>query len=234
MKEPIRSIIVKLLTLVAFVVLIIGGVYVMFSSYMSENWRSFAGGCCILAFGFYIMGVLLPLFVRYEKYGSLDGLSPLDCLSTAFWAMIIFSLFIFFVVSIFGWVERGLWKLGIVGIASFILFMIIAIEVTIRYKMDNNAPKKVKKNPDAVKHSGTVFAVFGRLPIQIIKWFPLVHTYLIDIDGVTSTAFIRHTSKLWKSLTIGSEVNVLFDPKQPKYCVILPAESDTSNSDKNS
>ena len=234
MKEPIGSIIVKLLTLVTFVVLIVGGMYGMYYSYTGENWWLLAVACCMLALGCYAMGILCQLIMRYERNGSLEGLSPLECLSTAFWAMIIFSLFAFFVVSIFGWMDRGLWKLGVIGIASFILFMIAAIEVGIRYKMDNNAPKKVKKNPDAVKHSGTIFAVFGRFPIQIIKWFPLVHTYLIDIDGVTSTAFIRHTSKLWKSLTIGSEVNVLFDPKQPKYCIILPTEPDTSIVDNNS
>lgn len=231
MKEPIGSIIVKLVTLVAFVVFIIGGMGAMYYSYNDENWWLFAGANCWLAFGFYLMGALCQLIMRYETHGSLDGLSPSDCLLSAFITMYVVSSIFFFVISIIAWVDRGLWQLGIAGIASFVVMMIVTIEVGIRYKMDNNAPKKVKKNPDAVKHSGKIIGIFGRFPIQIFKWFPLVHACLIDIDGVTSTAFIRHTSKIRKSLTIGSDVNVLFDPKKPEYCVILHAESNPPSTD---
>ena len=221
MKESIGSIIVKLLTLVAFIVFIIGGVYVMYYSYNDENWLLFAGGYCLLAFGFYLMGLLCQLIMRYERHGSLDGLSPHDCLLSAFMVMYFASSIIFFGISIIAWVDRGLWQVGVAGIASFVVMIIIAIEVSIRYQMDNNAPKKVKKNPNAVKQSGKIIAVLGRFPIQIIKWFPLIHVCIIDIDGVTSMAFIRHTNRLRKGLSVGSEVEVLFDPNNPKYCNIL-------------
>ena len=233
MKETIGSIIVKLLTLATFVVLIIGGMCGMYYSYTDENWWLFAVACCMLTLGFYAMGILCQLIMRYENHGSLEGLSPLDCLVSATITMYFASTIIFSGFGIMVWMDRGLWQAGIAGIADLVVMIIVAIEVGIRYKMDNNAPKKVKKNPNAVRHSGKIISINGRMPIMIIVWFPLIHEYLIEIDGVKSTAFIRHTSKLWKGLTVGSKVNVLFDPEQPKYCVILSAEPNTSNSDNN-
>ncbi|MDE6294291.1 MAG: hypothetical protein K2L88_06705, partial [Clostridiales bacterium] len=100
MKEPIGSIIVKIVTLVAFVVCIIGGMYVMYYSYNDENWRLFIGGSCLLAFGFYLMGALCQLIMRYETHGSLDGLSLHDCLLSALIVMYFASSLFFFAISI--------------------------------------------------------------------------------------------------------------------------------------
>ncbi|MDE7464640.1 MAG: hypothetical protein K2M48_06380 [Clostridiales bacterium] len=225
MKETKGSIAVKLLAVAAFIGFIGGGGYIMYYTYVDGNWRLFTGGCCLLALGFFSIGVLGQLIMRYEKNGSLVGLSPLDCLKAGFMAMCFASALVFVALSIMAWVEHGLWQLGVSGIVMIVVMIIAAIEVSIRFQTDG-ATKKVKKNRAAVHYVGKVVAINPHMPIMVFfKTIYLFYEYVIEVDGTRSKAFLRRGSKLRNGLVEGSEVVVLFDPKQPKNCAITENNS---------
>lgn len=224
MKETKGSIIVKLCAIATFIVFIAGGGFALYSGYDTEDWRLFALGCGMLAFGFFLMGVLSQPLMRYERGGSLSGLSPRDCIKAGLLVMFLASCLVFFGLGIMLWIGRGLWRIGVAGIAAFIIMIFIAIEISVDYQT-NGATRRVKADPHAKEYMGVVTFVEPRFPIMLFfKTVYLFYRYTVEIDGVKSSAFLKRGNKLRRGLDIDCRVTVKFNPERPLNCAIIRSE----------
>ncbi len=233
-KDSTGSILTKLGALVAFGAFIIGGGYLMYNGYGDEEWTTFALGSGMLAVGFFLIGVLGQFIIRYDRDGTIKGLSPLDCVKAGLLIMFIASSIAFLGVSIFIWIDRDLWQIGIAGIAEFAIMLIIAIEISIDFQT-NGATKRVMKDTDATEHKGVIVGIEPRFPIILFfKKIYMIYRYTVQINDAKSSAFLKRGNKLRRMLDRDARVTVKFNPEKPRNCAILdvcdaadePAESD--------
>lgn len=224
-KETKGSIAAKLGAIVVFLGCIVGGGYLAYSGYEADDIRLIILGGALLVLGFFLMGILGQIIMRYEHDGGLVGLTVVDCIKAGGMVAFFAACLVFGGVGIMLWVSDGKWIFGVAGIAVLVIMIIVAIDVSIRFQTDG-AEKKVKRDKNATEHFGVVTKINPRFPMFVLnKAVPLFCEYIVEVDGKKSKAFIRRGNKLFKQVAEDHKVRVLFNPDRPLNCAIIADET---------
>lgn len=215
-----KEILLKVGAIVSFLVFVVGGGALAYSGFRIGKFSRVGVGAAVLLLGIFLTAVLAAHIARAEGNKDVRGLTFAGSLK----AGAMFTLFAAFLINLaaglFAWIEYGLWIWGIAGIIGFIVMIIIAVEISVRWQ--TGAVKKVLADPDAEEFTGRVTSISAHFRIEIFgKKKVFFYKYYVDVSGESTISFLRSRDKMSMSLRGGDTVRIKMNPAKAEYCAIL-------------
>lgn len=212
------SIFFKLCTLASFAGMA-GGGYLAYDNLTEDNWLWFGIGCGIALLGIFLTALFVTLFSRLDKQADFADKPVSDCFKGAGLFTFIAAFLVFLAIGLYLWLNRGIWLIGVISIACFILMLMFAMILSFRHQM---APiKKAAADKHAFEMTGKVTSISAKWSIIVLKPVVLIWQYVIETDHVKSVAYCSWRNPLKERIKVGDEVVVQMNPNEPQYCLLI-------------